>query len=542
VRHTPSQRLEESEEGRAFLQHRMALFGLAGASIGGFFLVFRALFSLIDGQFLHEVVDPSFGFHALAAGSLVVLWLICRTGTRSPRFIRHAEGWALLVVSVGYALMGYFIPLHNRPDMIVYMAGSLGLFARAIYIPSTAWRTALISTDVAVPGLVVSYFQSLGFEPDNWAAIDPGLADISPEKMALGSVLWGAAWWGATIAVCAAASKVIYGLRKEVRDTRKLGQYTLDAKIGEGGMGLVYRAHHAMLRRPTAVKLVPPDKAGEHALARFEREVQLTASLSHPNTVTVFDYGRTPDGIFYYAMEYLDGATLGELVEATGRFDPARVVHILDQTAGALAEAHDVGLIHRDIKPANIMLVEQGGIPDWVKVLDFGLVKEISREVSVSVTRAEVITGTPQYMSPEAIRDPSKVDARSDLYALGAVGYYLLTGEHVFAGASVVEVCSQHLHADPVAPSQRAGVELPAELEALVMQCLAKDPADRPATALALRAAVRAAAVTPVWDEDRARAWWKQHAAEVGAGRAETRTATDGTLEIDLALRQTAAG
>ncbi len=234
-------------------------------------------------------------------------------------------------------------------------------------------------------------------------------------------------------------------------------------------MGIVYRASHAMLRRPTAIKLLPADRAGNETLARFEKEVQLTASLTHPNTVTIFDYGRTPDGIFYYAMELLDGATLADVVEVDGPQPAARVAQILGQAAGALAEAHAVKLIHRDVKPANIMLVEQGGKPDVAKVLDFGLVKELDATASPELTQIDAVTGTPQYMAPESIRAPDEVDARSDIYALGAVGYFLLTGEHVFTADTVVEVCAKHLNDEPVAPSERLGAAVPADLETLIL-------------------------------------------------------------------------
>ena len=187
-----------------------------------------------------------------------------------------------------------------------------------------------------------------------------------------------------------------------------------------------------MLKRPTAIKLLRPEIADRDALDRFRREVQLTAKLTHPNTVTIYDYGRTPEGLFYYAMELLSGATLTQVVEAGGPQPVERVVRILRDAALALNEAHDVGLIHRDIKPSNIMLARQGGIPDVTKVLDFGLVKNLGKVDDLEQTNTMSIKGTPHYLSPEAIQDPQGIDARTDLYALGAVGYYLLAGRHVF--------------------------------------------------------------------------------------------------------------
>ena len=239
-------------------------------------------------------------------------------------------------------------------------------------------------------------------------------------------------------------------------------------------MGAVYRARHAMLRRPTAVKLLPPERAGGHDVHRFEREVQATALLSHPNTVAIYDYGRTPDGIFYYAMEYLEGIDLEALVTGFGPQPPGRVVHLLGQVAGALGEAHAAGLVHRDVKPGNVILCQRGGAPDVAKVVDFGLVRELAGAGPRTETALDVVKGTPLYLSPEAITRPDRVDARSDLYAVGALAYFLLTGRHPFEGATVVEVCSHHLHTLPEPPSASSAAPCPADLEALVLACLEK--------------------------------------------------------------------
>ncbi len=284
---------------------------------------------------------------------------------------------------------------------------------------------------------------------------------------------------------------------------RRFGPYTLDEKIGEGGMGVVFRARHELLRRPTAVKLLAADRAREEDLRRFEREVQLTSLLTHPNTISIYDFGRTPEGSFYYAMEYVDGCDLETLVQREGSQDPARVAHLLAQLASALSEAHRAGLVHRDVKPANVMVCDRGGALDVVKVLDFGLTKEMGGS-DVTRTDEHRIVGTPLYLSPEAVVAPESVDARSDLYALGAVGYFLLTGTAPFAGENPVDVCFQHLHATPVPPSERLGAEVPAVLEALILECLEKSAERRPASAADVEA--RLAPLAAEWTRERAEA------------------------------------
>jgi hypothetical protein len=272
-------------------------------------------------------------------------------------------------------------------------------------------------------------------------------------------------------------------VRKAVLEARRLGQYTLEEKIGSGGMGSVYRGRHALLRRPTAIKLLEPDKVSDLAVARFEREVQLTSQLNHPNTVAIYDYGRTPEGVFYYAMEYLDGINLEDLVARTGPLPEGRVASVLRQVCGSLAEAHGLGLVHRDVKPANIVLNHRGGVADMVKVLDFGLARAVGAEGEARLTADNAMAGTPLYLAPEAVERPDSVDARADLYAVGAVGYFLLTGTPVFRGNTIMEICMQHVRAQPEPPSRRLGRAVSAPLEALLLRCLAKSPADRPGSA-----------------------------------------------------------
>ena len=348
-------------------------------------------------------------------------------------------------------------------------------------------------------------------------------------------------WTIATI-TCTVISRVIFGLRAEVREARRFGQYVLEHKLGEGAMGVVYRATHAMLRRPAAIKLLLPDRASELDLARFEREVQLTSRLVHPNTISIFDYGRTAEGVFYYVMEYLDGLDLQRLVDQYGPLDPVRAIHILAQISGALTEAHALGLIHRDIKPANVVLTDRPDEPDVVKVVDFGLVKRFGGGLDESAA-GDSITGTPLYMAPEAISQPDTVDGRSDLYAVGAVAYFLLTGQHVFQAASVLEVCSKHMLEAPVPPSRRLGKALPADLEAIVLACLAKDRKDRPASAAALRTALLACADAERDDLPAARAWWKafRNSRKDAPTPADDGVSGPATVAIDLGIRSTAA-
>ena len=348
--------------------------------------------------------------------------------------------------------------------------------------------------------------------------------------------------------LCATAMFVLTNLtwRRRLSEAelklKQLGQYTLEEKIGEGGMGVVYRARHALLRRETAVKLLLPDRADPAAIARFEREVVLTCQLTHPNTIQVYDYGHTPDGIFYYAMEFLRGLNLHDLIVQFGPQSEGRVIHILSQICDSLAEAHHVGLIHRDIKPGNIFLCRRGGVADCVKVLDFGLVQEYRAEVSSPEVEASshLIEGTPWFTPPEAIHGAAPVDPSSDLYSLGALGYYLLTGQYIFNADSVAEIHEKQLNAAPVPPSQRLASPVSADLEQLLLQCLAKAPSDRPASATDLRMRLVACAAAANWPGTARSAWWEayeQQPALPPPGAPDTSTPL-ATVRIDLGSRR----
>jgi serine/threonine protein kinase len=304
------------------------------------------------------------------------------------------------------------------------------------------------------------------------------------------------------------ANRLQAAARKAALKAKHLGQYALDDKIGEGEFGSVYRAHHALMRRPVAVKLLQIEKLNQSNAARFEREVQLTSQLTHPNTITLYDYGRTPEGIFYYAMEYLDGLTLNRLVKQYGAQPEGRVINILRQICGSLAEAHAIGLVHRDIKPANVFLTQRGGVADFVKVLDFGLVKVRDPQGGAELTMAEATLGTPLYMSPEAVEHSNEVDARSDLYSLGAVGYFLVTGEPLFDWLTLGEVLMHQVKDMPMRPSERLGKAVSPDLEELLMRCLAKNPASRPANARELDDALARCRNAAGWTREQADEWW----------------------------------
>ena len=282
-------------------------------------------------------------------------------------------------------------------------------------------------------------------------------------------------------------------------------------------MGVVFKGHHSMLRRPTAIKMLNVDNITEQTIARFEREVQITCKLNHPNTIAIYDYGRTPEGVFYYAMEYLDGIDLQQLVNIDGPQSEGRVIHILRPVCGSLFEAHSSGLVHRDVKPANIMLNRRGCKLDFVKVLDFGLVKNIESE---SGQKNNALAGTPLYMSPEAIQSPMSVDARSDIYAVGAVGYFLLTGKTVFTADGIAELCQKHVDETPIAPSARIGKKISQELESAIMACLDKSRSNRPQTARELSDLLEKCPHAMDWSIEWSEQWWARH--EQGASQEPT--------------------
>lgn len=366
-----------------------------------------------------------------------------------------------------------------------------------LLIPNTWRRGAAFVGILALWPVLLNATQVLG---DGWGEYGLLFVVESGLDMALGAAL------------------AIYGthridtLRQQAAQARKLGQYRLKQLLGTGGMGEVYLGEHVLLKRPCAIKVIRPEHAGDPKnLLRFEREVQATATLTHPNTIEIFDYGHAAEGTFYYVMEYLSGLSLDELVQRQGPLTPPRVIHLLRQVCGALHEAHTIGLIHRDIKPANIFLCERGGVPDVAKLLDFGLVQtNVPEENGQRLTQEGTLAGTPAYMSPEQAASKADLDARSDLYSLGAVTYFLLTGQPPFVRKTAVQTLSAHLTELPALLTVHFP-DMPSDVQAVVLRCLEKEPARRFQGADDLEEALAHCDCAGHWMRAQATAWWEEY-------------------------------
>lgn len=312
------------------------------------------------------------------------------------------------------------------------------------------------------------------------------------------------------VLVAVFGSYTINSIRREAFKARQFGQYRLIKKLGAGGMGEVHQAEHQLLKRPCAIKLIHPSKATDATvLARFEREVQATATLTHWNTVEIFDYGHTDDGTFYYVMELLPGLSLEELVKYHDPLVPERAVHFLRQSCQALREAHAKGLIHRDIKPANLFAAERGGVYDVTKLLDFGLVRqEFSQSDDAKLTQEGTFSGSPLYMCPEQVKAYDKLDARSDIYSLGAVGYYVLTGRPPFVRDTILDIVVAQAR-DPAEPPSEVNPAVPNDLEQVILRCLEKRPEDRYPDVVSLDQALANCQCAGKWTEQDARVWWQ---------------------------------
>jgi serine/threonine-protein kinase len=432
---------------------------------------------------------------------------------RRPIALRQLRALELALFGMTIA---FFVTIHYRliqlrvaeGDRVMLMATIkntvLFIFAMIVlygmFIPNT-WRRAAAVVGVMVAATLLS--------PVALRLLHPAVFRFAAPLLTFETVSENILMLAIGAGVTVYATHIVNALRVEVFEARQLNQYRLKGRIGAGGMGVVYLAEHQLLKRPCALKLIAPDCAGDpKALARFEREVRTTARLSHPNTVEIYDYGRTEDGTFYYVMELLSGLSLSDLVERHGPLPPGRAIFLLRQVCGALGEAHTAGLVHRDLKPANIFAARRGNLHDFVKLLDFGLVMPAPDPSTAEPSRESRIVGSPQYMAPEQATGDTRPDARADLYGLGAVAYHLLTGRAPFAGPTAMAVMVA-VARDPVEPPSRHRPGLPHDLERVVVRCLAKSPADRYPDADALDRELAACAAATEWDFGLAAEWWR---------------------------------
>ncbi len=505
------QLVEASEEGtssglscetRTLLRSRLRISALVlCAGFIGF-----VVWNLAAGAFIHE--HHRLEIYCELAVTLILGacgFSLCRSCYPSTKALRIKECIIFGVPAVFFVLIDVrgvtesaasygVIPGFTQPWLIL-------MFTYALFIPNSWKRAAAVLATMAVMPILVLIAVWL---------TDTTTADViwqRPTVVVEKALLMAVATLSTVVGV-----HTIGSLRIEAFEARQLGQYRLRERLGSGGMGEVFLAEHQLLKRPCAIKVIRPEKAGNpRVLARFEREVRQTAKLSHWNTIEIFDYGRTDDGTFYYVMEYLPGMNLSEMVKKHGPLPLPRVIHLLSQICDALSEAHDLGMVHRDIKPANIFSATRGGVYDVAKLLDFGLVKPLADSADISLTQEEAITGSPLFMSPEqAVGE--QPDARSDIYSLGAVAYYLLTGRPPFEEDRPIKVLIAHAHQVPEMPSNIRD-DISADIEAVVMRCLAKSPSDRFDSSRSLRDALLACEGAGAWTRNDATRWWRQLAA-----------------------------
>jgi hypothetical protein len=474
--------------------------------------VFSAhLGTLAGSAAVQAVVGVDHGFLLAASAvslfvSSALLWAGVPLGGPG---LRRLEAWNYLLLCLFFATWeyglftmpagGFIGPEHHSTWLLYSLAVAQQLWislltTAGLLIPKSTRRCAWMMAAGVVASTASLLAAGYG-EPAVARAVPALLPDLLVGTVGVG-------------VICLVCTRKLRASERAAREAREMGEYRLVELLGSGGMGEVWRAEHRLLKRPCAVKLIRPERAGDpEVLRRFEREVQATARLRHPNTVAVFDYGTTEDGTLYYVMEYLPGLSLDRLVAQYGPLPPARVVHLLRQVCGALREAHEAGLVHRDLKPANLFVCDAGPA-DRAKLLDFGLVRSAgSMDLSADLTQDGRLVGTPGFMTPEQIEGRT-VDARTDLYSLGAVAYFALTGREPFGADSAMRTLLAHLH-DPPPPLRTLRPDVPASLEAVVLCCLSKHPADRPGSAAELDRALGQCEVGG-WTEDDATAWWRR--------------------------------
>ena len=496
----------DTSNGLDFVRERLALVAKTLFLVSfAFYLFLLGSMVLVGGApFLAVVRGPVAMGHLAASSTMALLWLLATRSGHSRRSLGALDAIGFIVAPGFLSIM----TLNEEGQILqVLLALTVTVMIRAILVPSRPGRTMLLTALAFLPTVIVCIARHHPTE------LLPGFSpSYQKQYMTLNTVLWSVL--GITLATI--SSRVTYGLRRQVAEANELGQYVLEEKIGGGGMGEVWQARHRLLIRPAAIKLIRPQMSGdaELLLRRFEREARATAALKSPHTVQLYDFGATDDGRLYYVMELLDGVDLDTLVRQYGPLPAERVVHLLRQVCSSLQDAHVNGLVHRDIKPANIVVSRAGTTFDFAKVLDFGLVKldtDRKGEDDVKLTSEGSAGGTPAFMAPEVVLGVADTDHRVDLYALGCVGYWLLSGKLVFAGKSAVEVMFHHAHTPPSRPSSRSELPIPASLEDLVMDCLEKDPTRRPASAEAVSSRLAAVALESPWTVERAERWWEMH-------------------------------
>ncbi|WP_197527276.1 serine/threonine protein kinase [Pirellulimonas nuda] len=492
-----------SGETRSLLRHRLRL---VAAIFFGAFAAWLVRGLLIKGP------EESFwllGWHA-SVTLVMGLMVVVLTQLKSPSLpkLRLFELIVFGDPAVYFVILSQH-SLHSAANLsdgahlpIVVVPWMILIFTYALFIPNT-WRRALpIVALMGVAPLAVVLFQRQ-MCPAFQSCVAGGEYRDFFTGQAMEMLL--------AVVIAVAGVHTINTLRREAFAAKQLGQYRLKKRLGAGGMGEVYLAEHQTMKRPCAIKIIRPEKAGDPMiLARFEREVRSTAKLSHWNSIDIFDYGSAADGTFYYVMEYLPGHNVGELVNDYGPLPPARVAYLMDQVCKALIEAHGIGLVHRDIKPANIFCAYRGGEFDVAKLLDFGLAKPMTEAADVALTQEGSITGSPLFMSPEQATGEREADARSDIYSLGCVMYYLLTGQPPFAYKQSVKVIIAHATEEPLPPRELLP-ELPEAFEDLVLRCLEKDPEDRYQDARSLSRALQHLPLADVWTSEMAADWWTCH-------------------------------
>jgi serine/threonine-protein kinase len=438
-------------------------------------------------------------------GSAVMYWYLRRAST-SLEGKSNAGIAMMLMHGAGIAAFNAWAVPPAGTDVLRISWICLLILMFAMITPTTPRR-------MFIAALVVASFDPIAY----WLAWLAGGRALSPAYVFV--ISWPT-YACAFIAVVPA--RVLHRLGRRLREAQALGSYHLVERLGTGGMGEVWRAEHRLLARDAAIKLVRPEVLGARdesearvMLKRFEREAQATAALSSPHTIQVFDFGITQDGTFYYVMELLAGRDLESLVREFGPLPPNRVLYLLRQVCHSLADAHARGLVHRDIKPANIYVCRMGLEYDFTKVLDFGLVKiragARGRDAETLATIENSTPGTPAYMAPEVILGNSDVDRRADVYSLGCVAYFLLTGDLVFEADTSMKMLMQHLHAQPTPPSERTELEVPRELDDLILACLQKDPKLRPQDAGELYQMANHCHIRNEWHSDDAKRWWRAH-------------------------------